>query len=531
MKLPLLLFLAAFAWADSKGLTLRGTVVDGVSGRPIRDAELRLQDLAWQPVLEPTFSDGEGRFVFRGLPAGEYILSADTPETGQVFFEEPPEPGWAVTVHMKAEEPEKTVTFKVIPRAVVTGAVRDEFGDPVPAAMVTLYRPAWSDGRTTLEQAAQTATDDRGRYRAARLAPGGYVVCVNAPQAEPVAASAGAVDFAVRPAARVYARACYPERGGSKRSLLKVTPGGETEVNLTLDAVSASEVHGRIAGSVPPNGTSLQLVRDTEIAGDNPQMTGVDEGGVFVFRGVLPGRYRLEASATVEVEGVSRVLTARVPVDVGGTDVAVEVALTEGVTFDVSLRGANGDEVSPERVQVGLRSTTVSNAETFWAQADPSGEFRISGVPAGAYRVITRTSASDISCIDAVMLGDRNVLRGMVMAKPGMNVALDVIVSRKCGAIIARVASGAKVLLLLSGSAKNPEDVLVDYAGPEGELKFTGLGAGQYRLWAWQVDTFGSFVGPAALENVDAQSVVVDLKSGEHATIDVPLLRPEGAAK
>jgi hypothetical protein len=264
----------------------------------------------------------------------------------------------------------------------------------------------------------------------------------------------------------------------------------------------------------------LQLIRDSEMSGDPALSAAADESGAFSFHGVLPGRYRLEASATVE----EKVLSARLAVDVGNADVAVEVSLAPAGVFEMRLHDPNGAEVSPERVQLGLRSTAASNPETFWAQQD-----QISSVPPGSYRVITRTSTTDISCVDSVLFGDRNVLRGIVTVKPGMNAALDVTVSRNCGEITARTGAGAKVLLLLSGSPKNPEDVLADYAGPEGELRFSGLGAGRYRMWAWQVDAFGSFVGPGALD--EAQSIVAEVKTGEHVTIDVPLLKQEGGLK
>jgi hypothetical protein len=149
------------------GHFLRGQVVDGLSGRPIRRVELRLSDLHWKPVGEPVAPDSHGYFVFSGLPAGEYILSADGPETGKVFFDELPEPQFVQTIHLKPEEPDKSVIFRIVPRVSIGGTVQDEFGDPVEQAPVTFYCPAWVDGRIALAQAQQTATDDRGRFRCA----------------------------------------------------------------------------------------------------------------------------------------------------------------------------------------------------------------------------------------------------------------------------------------------------------------------------------------------------------------------------
>ena len=134
-------------------------------------------------------------------------------------------------------------------------------------------------------------------------------------------------------------------------------------------------------------------------------------------------------------------------------------------------------------------------------------------------------------------MGERDVLHGSLTATAGMSGRLDVTVSRGCGEIKGRVVRDgkpvpdAKVLLLLRGSAKQPEDMLVDYANEEGEVRFFGLAPGRYRLWAWQVDGFGSFVGPANLAGAEEESVVVQVGRGKPVTIEVPLLRQEGGSR
>jgi hypothetical protein len=233
----------------NKAFSLRGKVVDGVSGRPIREVELRLFDVRWEPVAEPTTPDSQGRFVFSGLTTGEYVLSGDSPETGQVFFDELPEPGLAQTIEIKPEEQEKVLVFRIMPRIAIGGTVRDELGDPVERATVTFNRPVWVDRRIVLEQVQQTTTDDRGRYRAGRLPPGGYVTCAGAGRSgpgEPIAATAGPVDFASRRAPGVYTQTCYPAPGGSQRALLEVPAGRQAEVNLTLVPVVAVSVRERL---------------------------------------------------------------------------------------------------------------------------------------------------------------------------------------------------------------------------------------------------------------------------------------------
>ena len=181
--------------------TLTGTVVDGVSNRPISGVEVSLQTEKWEAVDAPVVSDAQGRFAFGGLSAGEYILSAEAAGIGTVHYGEAPDPGWVSTVHATGD---KSLVFRIVPRGAIEGVVRDEFGDPMMGAMVSIGRPLWREGRTTMANVGQKSTDDRGRYRFGSLAPGNYVACAGGSQnAAPVE---GPVDYTARVDNRFYTR-------------------------------------------------------------------------------------------------------------------------------------------------------------------------------------------------------------------------------------------------------------------------------------------------------------------------------------
>ena len=55
--------------------TLTGTVVDSVTGEPIRKALVQL----YCGQRRMTFSGDDGRFQFEGIPAGSYSVSAQKP--------------------------------------------------------------------------------------------------------------------------------------------------------------------------------------------------------------------------------------------------------------------------------------------------------------------------------------------------------------------------------------------------------------------------------------------------------------------
>ena len=89
----------------------------------------------------------------------------------------------------------------------------------------------------------------------------------------------------------------------------------------------------------------------------------------------------------------------------------------------------------------------------------------------------------------------------------------------------------AKVLLLISGSAKTPGDLVTDYADEHGEIVFAGLAPGRYRLWAWRMDESGAFAGPAMLDDAEARAVTVVVENRGAVKVDVPLSKQEGESR
>jgi hypothetical protein len=157
------------------------------------------------------------------------------------------------------------------------------------------------------------------------------------------------------------------------------------------------------------------------------------------------------------------------------------------------------------------------------------------GLPAGSYRLTTGTPAE--VCIQSVTLSDREVRGAPLVVAAGTTLHLDLTVSKSCGAVQARAVRdgvsvvGAKMVLLLNGTPKEPGQLMEDFANDEGELSFSGLTPGRYLLWAWAVDGKGAITGPASLVAVEQQATTVDVKEGQPVHIDVPILKEEAPAQ
>jgi hypothetical protein len=289
--------LSAVAQVNSEKLfSLRGQLVDGGTGRPVSGADLELATSEWKPVGESVRSDSEGRFQFRGLSAGWYVLSASRPDFGTVYYGELPRQGAFLTIPVGADVADAPVVFKIKPVGTITGAVRDHYGEPVAHATVSASRLTWSDGRIIATSAGLGITDDRGRYRLGRLRPGAYAICAEPGSSPSTPSVIESADASVRPEAHIYARACYPA-SPSSQSTFRLASGQHTDVDLAVESISAVSLRGRVVNGPPKSGVAVQLVREDFIAEWQTRATGTGpEAPNFEFHGIVPGHYRLEAN-------------------------------------------------------------------------------------------------------------------------------------------------------------------------------------------------------------------------------------------
>jgi protocatechuate 3,4-dioxygenase beta subunit len=157
--------------------TVEGVVVAADTGQPLRKAQVRLVGTA--SSLASTVTDGDGRFVFSGVHAGEYTVAASKPSYldmvlgSRRFGLTSPGTPFRVAAGQKIEN----IQLRLPKASVISGTITDEFGDPAFNTAVRVMRYVYGYGEryaTTFGQ--QAFTDDRGTYRIAGLVPGEYVV-------------------------------------------------------------------------------------------------------------------------------------------------------------------------------------------------------------------------------------------------------------------------------------------------------------------------------------------------------------------
>ena len=165
-----------------------GQVVDAGTGAPIGEAIVTMTMPKFEKPGAPrnrVMTDGEGRFFFADLPAGDYYLQAR--KEGYAPGEYGQRRAWGQSQLLSLGENEHLadVKLRVWKYAVIAGTVVDEAGEPVVGIAVRALvndviagRAQFGNNEVISELVPSAITDDRGMFRLSQLMPGTYVVVV-----------------------------------------------------------------------------------------------------------------------------------------------------------------------------------------------------------------------------------------------------------------------------------------------------------------------------------------------------------------
>jgi hypothetical protein len=377
--------------APSASYKIAGAVVNNVTGAPLAQARVSLVDTKTRKgVAQQQTADG-GRFEFAGLPAGKYSLDGSKRGYISASYEQHEQFSTAIVTgpELKTDE----LLLRLNPVALIGGHVRDEVGEPVRHAQVTLFLDNHRGGMNRVTRLMVSTTDDAGYFDFSSLVPGTYFISVSAkPWYAVNTVSTQTVGDSGRSGVLPVLDAAYPTTYySSATEAADATPilvkaGDHPEVEVRLSPVPALHLIFK-TGDDGQNGFPQPQLQKHEFDWMEPAQTGAMvtvEPGVYELVGVPPGRYtvRTNPGTQGELAQASEMNLAR---DGEVLDTSRGEALSNlKITFKTE-----GGEAVPDRLTILLqdsRRRTVAGT-----QVNPSGEAQFGGLAAGKYSIFCNT--------------------------------------------------------------------------------------------------------------------------------------------
>jgi hypothetical protein len=343
-----------------------GQLVDGDSGAPVAGATVTLgAPSANAPIAEfvdvgsgpanaagrRVLTSSDGRFLFRDVLKGRYVLSATAPAYVTASFGQAQPNGPGTTVDLDAGERLGGVTMRIWKYGAISGVVTDDGGDPMVGAQLRCYKRVFAGGQVRYTQAALASTDDRGAFRMGSLVPGSYV-CSNTLSLATL--SQATIDLG-QGADAGDADAARARRSISDSGSVINDANGFRVGDLSLHSVTAATT---MLPSNPPGHFSVYPL-------------------VFYPSAVTPSQATpIKVASGEERRGVDLQLRLARGSNISGRVVGPNGA---GGNLYLSIAPAGGtDLVSEGTATIG---STIS---------DPNGRFTLLGIPPGAYNIRVR---------------------------------------------------------------------------------------------------------------------------------------------
>jgi len=508
--------------------TLRGVVLDAVTGNPIHNAFVQASTgSAWS-----TLTDSEGKFQLDALPAGRITVHAAKPGflSNEEFGSSSPK-SFSVQLGPDAAP----AILKLTPEGVIFGQVTDENGEPLENFLVSLIHRDYMIPPPPASR-QQVTTDDEGRFRIASLRPGSYYVAVH-PQETPVLTSA-------RNAAvpQGFAPFLYPAAADLDSAVpIKVLPGKSSQANFSLKREPFLRLSGTVSGYGPEQQVALFL-QDSLGEPMRQEIAFELTTGAFHTKWIPPGAYTLTAQSFLQLSAdtprVRSSFAIRL-VNANSNLSGIHLVLQPTVNIPVEIRGfpsADSEQDQSPRVMLFL----VNKRQSVLAQAhnatpvNPSSDapsaassLVLAGVEPGAYDVKAQVFRHG-TYIESISWGSTDLLHEpLAIDSSGAVPPIDVVVREGAATLAGTVFSGDQpspgvIVVFPPDDRRSPE---LAFAGEGGEFVSPNLAPGTYRVIAIENPAGLNLEKQGALRELASKVQEVTLVAGQSATLRLELTK------
>lgn len=327
--------------------TLRGSVVNSVTGEPIQRVLVQLQGNLQHHML----TGPDGKFEFQNVAAGVAYVALQKPG----YFPELPRSRQGQPTFLTVGPNQPPAVLKLMPEAVISGHVLGDGGEPVDSLPLQVITEQIQNGRKTWIPANNTQTNDLGEFRFAELPPGRYYVFAGpssfpaffAPRTRVQARARIRALSGGRPSARGYPGVFYPvAEDRESASVVEVKPGQHIELNFNIASQAFHTISGTVSGYIA-GGAGLDL-QATNAAGTqlNASFNFDADRGTFKTQWLPSGHYVLSAE-TRDNDGRASYATLDVNLttDVTGAHLQLLPGAAVPVTFQVERTRSDTPDV------------------------------------------------------------------------------------------------------------------------------------------------------------------------------------------
>jgi len=465
-----------------------GTVIDSETKQPMAGVHVSLYSLPTGDTEQPVFgaiSKSDGSFSVTGLSPGTYFPNAR--HTGYVFT--PPKLSPLV---LKAGDSKTDLVIAMTQRAVITGRVTDEFGDPFPEATVEteLVEPA---RRVMTIGPMSSKTDDRGEFRLSG-APRKYLI--RATTSKPYLIPS------------VYGPTWYPASESKEHATAIVATAGReiTGIEIRLVAHRSLSLSGIVTG-LPANSQSAFVSVRSVMGGPAVASAETGDDSQFKMTDLMEGDYQVQAFF-----GGSPLMRSAV----------VDVHLAGGDRSGVQLALAPGEELSGTLEPAGSSAAKVilqgpSSGDE--APVGPDGKFHFNAVFPGKYSVFVRPMPEN-AYIKSMKLDNTEISSGDVDFSHGVGSSKLKITFSPNGATLTGAIEPAEAdlaFVILERSADDARAYRSEPVLPGSKYSLSGIAPGKYRLFSVGVPLSG---GRSMFEKGEP----IEIHEGDRITKDAKLL-------